>query len=137
MRKIRRWLCCQGLPSRIAMQTRQTPYQINCSRLHRGRSPLPMLCRRLPLPNRISTARSVSIATMSTTTPSRKSMPSALTFDRHAKCSVRPSKISSTIFLTHDVISSIDNQGARQYPEITPWRRPTTDLHARRDTSIP
>ncbi|KAJ5748014.1 uncharacterized protein N7511_009710 [Penicillium nucicola] len=61
-----------------------------------------MLCYRLarsPRPSR--TALSVSIAAMSTTTePTRKAMPSALTFDRHAKCSTTKAR-ASTLHLPH------------------------------------
>lgn len=78
------------------MQIRQTAYQIKVpDRIaNTAQPPLPMLCHRVLArrPAKIThTALSMSVANMSTTTtPTRKSMPSALTFDRHAKCSVRP-----------------------------------------------
>ncbi|KAJ5170562.1 uncharacterized protein N7500_003345 [Penicillium coprophilum] len=62
-----------------------------------------MLCHRLLArrPARIShSSLSVSIAKMSTTAPTHKSMPSALTFDRHAKCSTTKAR-ASTLHLPH------------------------------------
>ncbi|KAJ5143003.1 tRNA-ribosyltransferase [Penicillium bovifimosum] len=63
-----------------------------------------MLCHRLLArhPTRLfSTALSVSIATMSTTAaPPLKKMPSALTFDRHAKCSTTKAR-ACTLHLPH------------------------------------
>ncbi|KAJ5791478.1 uncharacterized protein N7518_008489 [Penicillium psychrosexuale] len=63
-----------------------------------------MLCHRL-LAKRLAktsdSALSISVATMSTTTaPTHKSMPSALTFDRHAKCSTTKAR-ASTLHLPH------------------------------------
>ncbi|KAJ5473310.1 Queuine [Penicillium sp. IBT 31633x] len=63
-----------------------------------------MLCHRVLArrPAKIThTALSMSVANMSTTTtPTRKSMPSALTFDRHAKCSTTKAR-ASTLHLPH------------------------------------
>jgi hypothetical protein len=125
------------------MQTRQTPYQIKCSRRkHSPHSVCFMLCHRLArYPRTTRKALSVSIATMSTTAePARKAMPSALTFDRHAKCSVC-SLLYSVKLHWHRSNSSfngspIDNQSPCQYPPPPPWLSPSADLHARRDTGI-
>ncbi|KAJ5860739.1 uncharacterized protein N7529_008049 [Penicillium soppii] len=52
-----------------------------------------------------STVLSISVATMSTTTkPLHKPMPSALTFDRHAKCSTTKAR-ASTLRLPHGEVS--------------------------------
>ncbi|CAG8212353.1 unnamed protein product [Penicillium nalgiovense] len=63
-----------------------------------------MLCHRLLVRRLAKTSYptlSLSIATMSTTTAStRKPMPSALTFDRHAKCSTTKAR-ASTLHLPH------------------------------------
>ncbi|OQE39123.1 hypothetical protein PENCOP_c007G01451 [Penicillium coprophilum] len=62
-----------------------------------------MLCHRLLArrPPRTSyPSLSISIANMSTAAPTRNSMPSALTFDRHAKCSTTKAR-ASTLHLPH------------------------------------
>lgn len=100
-----------------------------------------------------STAAMLTVTTASDSAQaSRRKMPSALTFDLHAKCSVRfslPSPYTCTTSLclgpstakTLTITSNVfpkykDHKSPRQYTPSPPRSRPTPNLHACRDTSL-